>query len=151
MLSAGDRAPSFALPDAVTGDVVADPWAGGRTLLVFFKVSCPVCHMVAPKVTALAEAGVRVVAVGQDPPAKLIAYAEAKGQAVPTVSEVAPYPVSSSFGISSVPTLVDVGADGVVLDVVAAWDRERWNAAAAAHGAPPLSSEGDGLPPYRPG
>ncbi len=151
MLSAGDRAPSFALPDAATGDVVSDPWGEGRTVLVFFKVSCPVCHMVAPKVTALAEAGVRVLAVGQDPPAKLQAYATDKGQAVPTVSEVAPYPVSSSFGISSVPTLFDVGADGMVLDAVAAWDRERWNAVATAHGAPPVSFEGDGLPPFRPG
>ena len=151
MLSAGDRAPSFALPDAVTGDVVSDPWAHGRTVLVFFKVSCPVCHIVAPKVTALADAGVRVLAVGQDPPAKLMAYAQEKGQAVPTVSELPPYPVSSSFGIASVPTLFDVGADGVVLDAVAAWDRERWNEVAAAHGAPPVSSDADGLPPFRPG
>lgn len=151
MLSAGDRAPSFVLPDAVTGQTVADPWEDGRTVLVFFKVNCPVCHMVAPKVTALAESGVRVLAVGQDPPAKLVTYARDKGQSVPTVSDVAPYPVSSSFGISSVPTLFDVGPDGVVVGAVAAWDRERWNAVAAAHGAPPLSSEGDGLPPFRPG
>jgi peroxiredoxin len=151
MLSAGDRAPSFSLPDAVTGDAVADPWVDGRAVLVFFKVSCPVCHMVAPKVTALAGSGVRVLAVGQDPPPKLVAYAEEKGQAVPTVSDVAPYPVSSSFGIASVPTLFDIGPDGVVLDAVAAWDRERWNTVAAAHGVPPLSREGDGLPPFRPG
>lgn len=151
MLSAGDRAPSFALPDAASAEMVADPWLAGPTVLVFFKVSCPVCHMVAPTVTALAEAGVRVVAIGQDPPAKLVAYAKEKGQAVPTLSEVAPYPVSSSFGVSSVPTVFDVGPDGVVLDAVGAWDRDRWNAVAAAHGAPPVSVDGDGLPPFRPG
>ena len=151
MLSAGDRAPSFTLPDAATGEMVADPWAAGRTVLVFFKVTCPVCHMVAPKVAALADAGVRVLAIGQDPPAKLVAYAEDKAQPVPTLSEVAPYPVSSSFGVSSVPTVFDVGPDGVVLDAVGAWDRYRWNAVAAAHGAPPVSFDGDGLPPFRPG
>ena len=151
MLSAGDRAPSFALPDAFTGEVLADPWEPGGAVVVFFKVTCPVCHMVAPKVTALAEAGVPVLAIGQDPPAKLVTYAEDKGQAVPTLSDVAPYPVSSSFGISTVPTLFDVAPDGVVVDAVAAWDRERWNAVAAAHGAPALSADGDGLPPFRPG
>ncbi len=151
MLSAGDRAPSFTLPDAASGEMVADPWRDRRSVLVFFKVTCPVCHMVAPKVTALADAGVRVVAIGQDPPATLVAYAEDKGQRVPTLSEVAPYPVSSSFGVSSVPTVFDVGPDGVVVDAVGAWDRERWNAVAAAHGAPPVSWEGDGLPPFRPG
>ncbi|HEX2042634.1 MAG TPA: redoxin domain-containing protein [Acidimicrobiales bacterium] len=151
MLSAGDPAPSFTLPDAFTGETVADPWEAGGSVLVFFKVTCPVCHMVAPKVTALADAGVPVLAIGQDPPAKLVTYADDKGQAVPTVSDVAPYPVSSSFGIASVPTLFDVGPDGVITNAVAAWDRERWNAVAAAHGAPPLSSDGDGLPPYRPG
>lgn len=151
MLSPGDPAPSLALPDAVTGELVTDPWTDGRTVLLFFKVSCPVCHMVAPKVTALADAGVRLVAIGQDPPATLVTYAEAKGQSVPTLSDVAPYPVSSAYGISSVPTLFDVEPDGTVADAVRAWDRERWNAVAAAHGVRPVSDEGDGLPPYRPG
>ena len=151
MLSPGDRAPSVALPDAVTGELVSDPWTAGRTVLVFFKVSCPVCHMVAPKVTALVDAGVRVLAVGQDPPAKLVSYADAKGQQVPTLSDGSPYPVSTAFGISSVPTLFDVEPDGTVVSAVGAWDRDRWNAVAAAHGVGPVSREGDGLPPYRPG
>jgi hypothetical protein len=38
-----------------------------------------------------------------------------------------------------------------VADAVRAWDRERWNAVAAAHGVRPVSDEGDGLPAYRPG
>lgn len=151
MLSVGDRAPSFALPDAHTGEVVTDPWTDGRTVVVFFKVSCPVCHLVAPKVTALGEAGVRVLAVGQDPSAALVTYADAKNQRVPTLSDAAPYPVSAAYQITSVPTLFDIGTDGTVAAVVAAWDRERWNAVAVAHGAAPVSDDGDGLPPFRPG
>ncbi len=147
----GERAPTFILPDAVTGEDVTDPWTEGDVVLAFFKVTCPVCQMAAGKVQALADAGVRVTAIGEDPPPALAAYAERYGQRVPTVSEPRPYRVSDAYGISVVPTLVLVGADGVVRDKVVGWDRERWNALAAAAGAPPVSREGDGLPSFRPG
>ena len=148
---AGAKAPSFRLRDARSGAEVSDPWTAGRVVLAFFKVTCPVCQLAAPKVQALADAGVPVVAVGQDPPPKLVAYAERYGQRVPTVSDGPPYPVSRAYGISVVPTLFLVGEDGIVDDSVVSWDREGWNRLAAAAGAPPVSHEGDGLPPFRPG
>jgi len=151
VIAAGAAAPSFTLPDAVTGEAVTDPWLAGRTVVVFFKVTCPVCKMVAPPLTALAEGGARVVAVGEDPPAALARYAREEGQRVPTVSEAAPYPVSEAFGITSVPTLFLVEPDGIVAEAVGGWDRARWNAVAAACGAPAISDEGDGLPVFRPG
>jgi peroxiredoxin len=150
-LSAGARAPSFTLPDASSGVPVTDPWADGPAVLAFFKVTCPVCQMVGPKVAALAAGDARLLAIGQDPPAALVRYARERGQQVPTVSEAAPYLVSSAYGISSVPTLVLVEPGGVVADVVGGWDRDRWNAVAAAVGAPAVSHEGDGLPVFRPG
>ena len=151
MLTPGDSAPSFILPDATTGEPVSDPWTVGPAVVVFFKVTCPVCHMVAPKVTALADGCARVVAIGQDPPTSLLTYARDKGQRAPTLSEVAPYPVSSAFGISSVPSLFAVAAGGEITEAVGSWDRERWNAVAVALGAPPVSHEEDGLPIFRPG
>jgi peroxiredoxin len=151
MLRAGATAPSFHLEDSATGQAVDDPWREGRTVLVFFKVTCPVCQMVGPKVAALAAGGARVVAIGQDPPAALLRYAAEHGQQVPTVSEPAPYRVSSAYGVSSVPSVFVVEPDGTVADALAGWDRDRWNAVAATVGAPPLSADGDGLPVYRPG
>lgn len=151
MLSAGDAAPPFTLPDAATGEAVTDPWLEGRALLAFFKVTCPVCHMVGPRVTALAAGDARVVAVGQDPPAALVRYATEKGQEVLTLSEAGPYPVSAAYGLVSVPTLFLVEPDATISDAVAGWDRERWNALAASVGVPPVSTDGDGLPVYRPG
>src|SRR5215210_5883472 len=151
MLGVGARAPSFTLADAFSGEPVGDPWAGGTTVVAFFKVTCPVCRMVAPKLTALAEGGARVLAVGQDPPAALVRYAKEQGQRVPTVSEAAPYGVSSAYGVYSVPTLFVVEPGGVVADAVGGWDRDRWNAVAAAVGAPAVSVAGDGLPVFRPG
>ena len=81
MLGSGDRAPSFSL------DGVADPWSDGPAVLVFFKVTCPVCQLAAPKVQLLADGGARVVAVGEDPPEKLEKYAAKYGQRVPTVKD----------------------------------------------------------------
>jgi peroxiredoxin len=151
VIAPGTPAPSFTLPDAHSGEAVSDPWQHGRTVVAFFKVTCPVCKMVAPKLAALADGGARVVAVGEDPPAALARYAVEEGQGVPTVSEAAPYPVSDAYGITTVPTLFLVEADGTVADAVGGWDRDRWNAVAAAFGAPAISEPGDGLPVFRPG
>lgn len=150
MLGAGDRAPSFTLPD-IGGATVADPWQRGAVALVFFKVTCPVCQMVAPKVKAFDDAGLRLVAVGQDPVPALDRYARRYDQAVTTVSEPPPFEVSTAYGITAVPSLFLVGADGVVVDAVGAWDRAGWNRVATTMGGPKISREGDGLPSFRPG
>jgi peroxiredoxin len=150
-LSPGDRAPTFILPDASTGEDVTNTWRDGPTVVAFFKVTCPVCQMAAPKVQALADGGARVVAIGEDPAPRLTAYARDYGQAVPTVSEPPPYRVSDAYDVVAVPTLFLVDEDGTVADAVSGWDRERWNQVAASVGVGPVSTPGDGLPPYRPG
>jgi peroxiredoxin len=151
MLAIGDRAPSLEFPDAATGESVTDPWREGPVVLAFFKTTCPVCQMAAPKVQALADGGVRVVAVGEDAPPEIRTYAERHGQRVPTLSESAPYPASDAFGIDTVPTLFRIDEDGTVRDAVVSWDRDRWNGFAEAAGGTAVSEEGDGLPPFRPG
>jgi peroxiredoxin len=151
VLTIGSTAPSFSLPDADTGEVVDDPWQGGPVVLAFFKTTCPVCVMATPKVQALADAGVRVVAVGEDPPDKLARYAEQHGQGVTTLSEPAPYEVSSAFDLTTVPSLFLVEADGTVRDAVESWDRESWNRFAVLAGGAPVSEPDDGLPSFKPG
>ncbi len=150
----GETAPTFRLDDVDTGELVTNPWQdgdGAPVAIAFFKVTCPVCQMAAPVVQALADAGVRVTAIGEDPAPALRAYAERWGQRVPTVSEPPPYRVSGAYGVRTVPTVFLVGADGVVIRTAQGWDREGWNAVATAAGAPPVSHDGDGLPSFRPG
>ena len=130
---------------------MTDPWRAGPVVLAFFKTTCPVCQMAAPKVQALADGGVRVVAVGEDPPPAITTYADRYGQKVATLTEAPPYPASDAFGVDTVPTLFLVDGDGTVRDAVVSWDRDAWNSLAAAAGAPPVSDENDGLPPFRPG
>jgi peroxiredoxin len=152
MLTAGDKAPSFTLQSADGGQEVSDPWTDGEVVLSFFKVSCPVCKMVAPMLTKLAEGGVRVVAIGQDPPDAILRFNEVEGHRVPALTEPAPYAVSESFGLEAVPTIFRVGEEGEILDAIPGWNRDTWNAMAAAAGiSEPLSTPDDGLRPFRPG
>ena len=68
-IAPGDAAPPI---DGVAGH--------GAHAVVFYKVTCPVCQMAAPKVQALADAFPgRVTPVGQDPPARLEPFAEEYG------------------------------------------------------------------------
>ncbi|HEX3623126.1 MAG TPA: TlpA disulfide reductase family protein [Acidimicrobiales bacterium] len=152
MLTTGDKAPSFRLVDITSGQEVTDPWSEGQVLLAFFKTSCPVCKMVAPMLTKLSEAGVRVVAVGEDPPEDLTQYADEQGQRVSaTLTEPAPYAVSEAFGLESVPSVFLVGPDGAIENAIGGWSRDTWNALAESVGAPPVSAPDDGLRPFRPG
>ena len=152
MLSTGDKAPSFTLPAVEGGGPVTDPWTEGKTVLAFFKVSCPVCKMVAPMLTKLSEGGARVVAVGEDPPEAIAQYNETQGQRVPSLSQPPPYEVSAAYGLEAVPTVFLVGADGGIERAIAGWNRDIWNELAASVGlAEPLSTPDDGLRPFRPG
>jgi len=152
MLSTGDKAPSFSLAAVDGGAEVADPWTDGDVVLTFFKVSCPVCKMVAPMVTAMAEAGVRVFAIGEDPPDALATFAANEGQRAPTLTEPAPYAVSEAYGLESVPAIFLIGTDGIIKDAVPVWNRDLWNGLAAGAGmTTPLSTPDDGLRPFRPG
>jgi len=152
MLTVGDKAPSFTLPAVGGGEAVTDPWTEGETVVAFFKVSCPVCKMVAPMLTKLSEAGVRVVAVGEDAPGDIASYNESQGQQVTTLSEAAPYAVSEAYGLEAVPTIFLIGAEGEIGQAIAGWNRDTWNDLAASLGvAEPLSTPDDGLRPFRPG
>lgn len=152
MLSAGDKAPSFTLPSVDGAEAVTDPWTTGTTLLAFFKVSCPVCKMVAPMLTKVAEGGVRVIGIGQDPADAIIAFNETEGQRVPALSEPGPYSVSAAYGLEAVPTVFLVAPDGTIQEALAGWNRDKWNQLADGLGlAEPLSTPDDGLRPFRPG
>jgi hypothetical protein len=130
----------------------------GPGAVFFYKVTCPVCQMAAPKVRAFGEAYPgHVVAVGQDPSDKLAAFDRAYGPGFPTISDPPPYALSDAFGIEVVPTLFVLDAGRTVVDVVESWDREGLNRAsdtlAGLLGLTPraISDPADGLPAFRPG
>jgi thiol-disulfide isomerase/thioredoxin len=129
----------------------------GAHAVVFYKVTCPVCQMAAPKVQALADAFPdRVTPVGQDPADRLSAFADEYGMAVSPVVDAPPYDTSESYGVRTVPTVFLV-EDGTVVDTVEGWDRAGFNRVAerlaelTGTAYRPISEAGDGLPPFRPG
>jgi peroxiredoxin len=128
------------------------------TVLFFYKVTCPVCQLAAPKVQTFERAYPgRIVGVGQDPPEKLAAFASRYGQSFPTTPGLPPYEVSNAYGIRVVPTVFLVRPDGAISAVAESWDREGFNeislGLAGLTGLPyaPISEESDGLPGFRPG
>ena len=148
VIEPGDRAPEIPGVD----------FAKGPVALWFYKVTCPVCQMAAPKAEVLSQAYPgRVRGVGQDPEPKLASFAEEFGQRFETQPDLPPYPTSDAYGIRVVPTAVLVDREGTVRDVVESWDREGVNRLAGAlaelTGSPAVtvSQAGDGLPPFRPG
>ena len=153
MLIAGDKAPSFTLPSVDGSGDVTDPWTEGETVLAFFKVSCPVCKMVAPMLTKLAEGGARVVAVGEDPPDDDHRVQRGPG---PAGAQRSPSPRRTTCprptGWRPFPACSWSAPDGEILEAIAGWNRDVWNALAARLGlTEPLSTPDDGLRPFRPG
>jgi len=148
---------------ALTPGSVAPPIAGadlaaGPAAVVFYKVTCPVCQMAAPKVEAFERAYPgHVVGVGQDPAEKLGAFGERFGMSIRSVPDLPPYPASEAYRIEVVPTLFVVDDQGIVVEAVESWDRDGYNRASVAlarlAGLPsaPISDAGDGLPAFRPG
>jgi peroxiredoxin len=147
-LTAGSTAP--AIPGV---DLQAGPKA-----LFFYKVTCPVCQMAAPKVQAF-EIGYpgRIVGIGQDPEAKLGAFADQFEMTFRSVVDAPPYDVSNAYGIEVVPTTFLIDQDRTILETVESWDREGLNRLSRRlgelTGSPfaPISDPSDGLPAFRPG
>jgi thiol-disulfide isomerase/thioredoxin len=118
-------------------------------VLAFFKKSCPVCQMAFPAYGRLADHA-NVVAVAQDHDAS--DWLAERGFAGAVVDDSDGYPLSNACGIRTVPTLVVVEGDGTVGKVAEGWDRDAVNdIAARLGGVGPVSTQADGLPPFKPG
>ena len=130
---------------------------GEPTVLVFYKVTCPVCQLAAPVVERLHRAYPgRVRGVGQDPSDALDEFGRTYGLTVPVTSDRPPYPASNAYGVRVVPSLFLVEG-GEVRDVVESWDRDGFNRVSAGiaertgANAVSVSAAADGLPSFRPG
>jgi peroxiredoxin Q/BCP len=91
-LSPGDAAPDFTLPDA-DGRPVSLADYRGRTVVVYFypAASTPGCTKEAcdfrDNLAPLNEAGVDVVGISPDPPAKIAAFRDAEGLTFPLLAD----------------------------------------------------------------
>ena len=157
-LEPGARFPDVAFRDE-KGASASTP--AGETLYAVFKTTCPVCELTWPyleRIRRFADGGdLRVVAITQDDAAKTRAFNARLGSKVETLFDPSPWPASDALGVTNVPTLFRVGADGTIAETVVGFDRERLRGlaarAAALAGKPPaeLFTAADEVPAYKPG
>jgi hypothetical protein len=102
--------------------------AGGAALLVFVSEHCPTSALalrrLGPFCPAWAEAGLAAVAIFEDPLEVAIRTARRLGWAGQVAAQEPPYQASRGYQVSTVPTAVLVGRDGVIAGSVTGWDRE---------------------------
>lgn len=117
MLSAGSKAPSFTLQDLDgSRHSLADLLARGPVLLALYKISCPVCQMTMPFLERIAGGSLQIVVISQDDASATRRFQSRFGVSLPTLldREDDGYAVSNAFGISHVPSLFLIEADGSV-------------------------------------
>ena len=100
---------------------------GGETLYAVFKTTCPTCELTWPfleRIRQIAEGGdLRVVAVSQDDAAKTTGLRRAARRGSRPLYDPEPWPASDALGVTNVPTLFRVGADGTIAETVVGFDR----------------------------
>jgi peroxiredoxin len=156
-LGPGAKAPAFHLP-GLAGGVVVVPGNAPLVLLAFTKASCPTCRWMFPFVQALHEGakGLAVVGVASDPDGEARAFAEELGLTFPIGVENAPWPVSTAYGLATVPTLFLIET-GTVRLASAGFSRSDFleiaSAAAQRAGGKPANPfpAGAAVPAFRPG
>ncbi len=154
MVLNGSPAPGFTLPD-LDGKAVslADLHRNGPALLVFFKVSCPVCQMTLPFLNRLQASGkISVMTISQDDPTATQRFRARFAVTVPALfdDEVAGYPVSNAFRITNVPSLFVVEPDGVISLSVAGFSKADLEGIAERAGVL-MFQAGESVPAWRPG
>jgi len=93
MLSVGDKAPDFALPDALTGETVRLAGFLGKPLLVYFGRGtwCPTCRKwmseIERNMPELEKRGARAVAIMAQDPARMQEYLKSHSHPFPVLAD----------------------------------------------------------------
>jgi peroxiredoxin len=119
-LTTGTKAPEFTLK-TLDGKPfsLADALSSGPVVLAFFKISCPTCQYALPFLERLYKAyaknGVTLVGISQNDAEDTAAFAKEFGVTFPMLlDEGHTYPVSNAYGLTNVPTIFWVAADGEI-------------------------------------
>ena len=118
-IQAGDKAPLFALRDAAGNEhSLAEELHKGPVIVAFFKISCPVCQFTFPFLERLYKSyGADVatfLAVSQDDALDTREFCQEYGVTFPALLDDEDYSVSNLYGLTNVPSVFLIGADGIV-------------------------------------
>ena len=115
------------LQEGAAAPEIAGLPAGRPVLVVFFKITCPVCQLTLPYLNRLHRAGsLAVYGVSQNEPADTQEFVEEFGIEFPVVldREDDNFPASNAYGINSVPTMFLLNPDGRIGRVSEGWSKK---------------------------
>jgi peroxiredoxin len=153
MLGEGDQAPAFELEDLAGGRRAPGP---RPVLLAFFKVSCPTCQFTFPFLERLYRArksgAAGMFAISQDDAKETREFHAEFGITLPTLldKEEEGYPASNAYGITNVPSLFLVEADGTISLTLTGFDRKGMAELGRRLGAEPFEA-GEYVPEWKSG
>jgi peroxiredoxin len=154
LLDPGTLAPGFRLSRLEGGEVaLAQLLSAGPVVLVFFKVTCPVCQLALPFLERIHAGGaLPIYAISQNDVADTREFHREYGITMPTLldPEESGFPASNAYGISHVPTLYLVGADGKIARVIDGWNRQEMESLGASAGVQVIRP-GEDVPAWKPG
>jgi peroxiredoxin len=154
LLDPGARAPGFRLSRLEGGEAtLAEISAGGRVLLVFFKVTCPVCQLTLPFLERMHVSGtLAICAISQNDARDTREFNRSFGVTIPTLldSEDDDFPASNAYGIASVPTMFLVEGDGKISQVTEGWSKPDMEELGAAAGITLFRADDD-VPAWKAG
>ena len=118
---AGQATPGFSLPGLDGKNYSLDALLEkGPVVAAFFKISCPVCQFTFPFLQRLyqryGDDGVTFLGISQDDAKATASFASEYGATFPVVLDEKEkgYRVSKAYGLTSVPTIFLIDADGKV-------------------------------------
>jgi peroxiredoxin len=160
LLESGTRAPDFRLERLVDGNAgpevsLADLVARGPAVLVFFKITCPVCQMTLPfleRIHKASDGALPIYGISQNEERGTRDFQRQFGITFPILldREERDFPVSNSYGIASVPTIFVVEPDGSISSVTEGWSRRDVAALGERAGTNPLRPS-DNVPELKAG
>lgn len=160
-LNSGTQAPQVALPDLKGKTVsLSERLQRGPVVLVFFKVSCPVCQYALPILERLHRAypNAAIYGVSQNSAKDTERFCREFGVTFPMLlDDPKTYTASNAYGLSNVPTVFYIGQDGTIEVSSVGWSKsdveEIGRRLGAAHSVSvvPLFKPGEQVTDFRAG
>jgi peroxiredoxin len=128
-LNAGVLAPECTLPTVQGGKVsLREALAKGPVVLVFFKVSCPVCQYALPFLERVFQtnraANVTALGISQDEARDTKDFLREYGVTFPVaLDDPANYAVSNAYGLTNVPTIFYAAPGGEIEVSCVGWSK----------------------------
>lgn len=159
LLEPGLPAPDFSLPGLNGRQYsLTERLASGPAALAFFKKSCAACAITFPFLqriySARSKSGPELLGVSQDSSNDTVDFRDRHGIEFPLLIEAPPYPVSSLYGLSFVPTVFLIETSGKVAWAEVGFSKPALRRLAGVFGVDPareLFDPSDALPETRPG